>query len=100
MKVDDRKGLQTPSVGAVGAVQPAGTTGPSAVSTTDQVSVSDTARQLAQLKAALGDVGQVDAARQQKLQGLRAIMAKGQYSADLEDVARKLLRQVVGDLLG
>jgi len=27
-------------------------------------------------------------------------MAKGQYSADIEDVARKLLRQVVGDLLG
>ena len=101
MKVDDRKGLQTPAVGALGAVQPAaGTAGPSAPSTTDQVSVSDTARQLAQLKAEVGDVAQVDATRQEKIQGLRAVMAKGQYSADIEDVARKLLRQVVGDLLG
>jgi len=100
MKVDDRKGL-TPGVGAVGAVQPAaGTAGPSAPSATDQVSVSDTARQLAQLKAQVGDVGQVDAAHQEKIQGLQAVMAKGNYSADLEDVARKLLRQVVGELLG
>ena len=42
----------------------------------------------------------VDAIRQEKVQGLRAVMAKGQYSADLEDVARALLRDVLGGLLG
>jgi len=98
MKVDERKGPQAPNVGGPGAIQPAaGTASPSAPSATDQVSVSDTARRLAQLRAEVGDVS-VDAVRQEK--GLRAVMAKGQYSADLEDVARKLLREVLGGLLG
>ena len=100
MKVDERKGPQAPNVGGPGAIQPAaGTASPSAPSATDQVSVSDTARRLAQLRAEVGDVS-VEAVRQEKVQGLRAVMAKGQYTADLEDVARKLLREVLGGLLG
>ena len=100
MKVDERKGPQAPNVGGPGAIQPAaGTASPSAPSATDQVSVSDTARRLAQLRAELGDVS-VEGIRQEKVEGLRAVMAKGQYSADLEDVAQKLLRDVLGGLLG
>jgi len=100
MKVDDRKGLQGPRVSGPGAIQPAaGAAGPSGTPATDQVSVSDTARRLAQLRAEVGDVS-VETVRQEKVQGLRAVMAKGQYSADLENVARKLLREVLGGLLG
>ena len=100
MKVDERKGPQEPRLGGPGAIQPAaGTSGPSAPPVSDQVSVSDTARRLAQLRAEVGDV-RVDAVRQEKVQGLRAVMAKGHYSADLEGVARKLLREVLGELLG
>ena len=100
MKVDDRKGPQQPIVSGAGAIQPAaGTAGPSGTPATDQVSVSDTARRLAQLRAEVGDVS-VEGIRQEKVEGLRAVMAKGQYSADLEDVARKLLRDALGGLLG
>jgi len=100
MKVDDRKGLQAPTLSGPGAVQPAGgTAGPSGTPATDQVSVSDTARRLAQLRAEVGDVSAASV-RQEKVEGLRAVMAKGQYSADIEDVARKLLRDVLGGLVG
>ena len=98
MKVDDRKGPQ--GLSGPGAIQPAaGTVGLSETPVADQVSVSDTARRLAQLRAELGDVS-VEGIRQEKVEGLRAVMAKGQYSADLEDVAQKLLRDVLGGLLG
>ena len=100
MKVDDRKGPQEARLSGPGAIQPAaGAAGPSGTPATDHVSVSDTARRLAQLRAELGDVS-VETIREAKVQGLRAVMAKGQYSADIEDVARKLLRDVVGGLLG
>jgi len=99
MKVD-RKGPQAPSVGGAGAVQPAaGAPTPTSSQANDQVSVSETARQLAQLRAAVGDVEPDAAISAAKVEGLRSIMAKGQYSADLEDVARKLLRDALGGLL-
>jgi anti-sigma28 factor (negative regulator of flagellin synthesis) len=34
-----------------------------------------------------------------KVEGLSAVMAKGQYSADVRDVARKLLRHVLEELV-
>jgi hypothetical protein len=34
------------------------------------------------------------------VRGLQAVMAKGQYSADIRDVARKLLREILGQVTG
>ena len=36
---------------------------------------------------------------QEKLRGLAAVMARGQYSADLRDVAKKVLRELLSDVL-
>ena len=67
MKVDDRKGLIDPALGVAhgvphgpGAPAPPGGDG-------DQVTVSGAARELARLRAEVGDVGAVD---QEKLRGL------------------------------
>jgi flagellar biosynthesis anti-sigma factor FlgM len=97
MKVSERKGVLDPKVGGLGPVRPDGQAGaPVAPPTTDQVSVSDAARELARLRAEVGDVGEV---RTAKVEGLSAVMAKGQYSADVRDVAQKLLRHVLGELV-
>ena len=63
----------------------------------DQVSVSDLGRELSRLRAEVGDV---DGVRLDKVRGLQAVMAKGQYSADIRDVARKLLQELLGQVLG
>ncbi len=96
MKIDD-KGLQGPRLDGGAAVRPAtgGATGTTAPRT-DVVNVSDTARQLAQLRT---DVGDPMAIREDKVEGLRAVMAKGHYSADLGAVATKFLRETLGELL-
>jgi hypothetical protein len=97
MKVNDRKGLIDPALGVShgvphgpGAAAPIGGDG-------DQVTVSGAARELARLRGEVGDVGAVD---QEKLRGLAAVMARGQYSADLRDVAKKMLRELLSDVLG
>jgi flagellar biosynthesis anti-sigma factor FlgM len=99
MKINDGKGVQGPTLDGTGAVRPTpagvdrrGDAGTPA----DQVSVSDTARHLAQLHA---EVGNPDAVRQDKVDGLRAVMAKGQYSADLGAVAQKFLHETLSGLL-
>ena len=61
------------------------------------MSVSETARGLAALRSELGELNTV---RPERLSGLQAVMAKGQYSADLRDVARKILRELLGQLVG
>jgi hypothetical protein len=61
------------------------------------VSVSDAARELARLRAEVGDL---DAIRGEAVSGLSAVMAKGQYSADFRMVAQKVLRELLGELLG
>jgi flagellar biosynthesis anti-sigma factor FlgM len=101
MKIDDGKGVQGPRLDGAAPVRSASTPGAGRSGGTgapagDQVSVSDTARQLAQLRAEVGDPGAV---QQEKVDGLRAIMAKGHYSADLADVAQKFLRETLGGLL-
>jgi len=97
MKVNERKGVLDPRLGSPTAVRPDGAASAQAgPAPGDQVSVSDTARELAQLRGKVGDLGAV---RQEKIQGLAAVMAKGQYSADLGDVARKFLGEVLGQLL-
>jgi flagellar biosynthesis anti-sigma factor FlgM len=93
MKIDDRKGVQGPMVdglGTVGGGSPQPAPDPPEG---DQVSVSSVARDLSRLRGELGDVrAEVDSVRQDKVAGLRAVMAKGQYSADVKAVARKVLR--------
>jgi anti-sigma28 factor (negative regulator of flagellin synthesis) len=97
MKVSERKGLLDPKIGGPGPVRPdGGAVAPAGPPTIDQVSVSDAARELARLRAEVGDV---DTVRVAKVEGLSAVMAKGQYSADVRDVARKVLRHVLGELV-
>jgi flagellar biosynthesis anti-sigma factor FlgM len=98
MKIQDRKGVLDPRLGGPEPVQ---TDHREAIAPgagrSDQVSVSDLGRELARLRAEVGDVGDV---REEKVRGLQAVMAKGQYSADIRDVARKLLREILGQVLG
>ena len=97
MKVNDRnRGVIDPRVGAAG-IGPQGQTDPPAGSDgTDQVSVSDAARELARLKGEVGDPGEVDSYRVATLQGLTQ---QGRYTPDLRGAAEGFLRQVAGDLL-
>ena len=96
MKVNERKGVIDPAV-AGSAVRPDGAAAASEPpAAADRVSVSDAARDLARLRSAVGDVNTVGAER---VSGLSAVMAKGQYSADVRDVAAKVLRSILGELL-
>jgi hypothetical protein len=98
MKVNDRnRGVIDPRVGGAGGVAPGGAgdpaTGPGA---TDQVSVSDTARELARLKAEVGDPGAVD---EYRVATLHALTGQGRYTPDVRGTAEAFVREVVGDLL-
>jgi hypothetical protein len=96
MKVNERKGVIDPAV-AGSAVRPDGAAAsPEPPVAADRVSVSDAARDLARLRSEVGDVNTVS---MEKTSGLSAVMAKGQYSADPRDVAGKVLRSILGDLL-
>ena len=100
MKINDGKGVQGSLLDGTGAVRPAPAGADrhaeAGAPTTDQVSVSETARRLAQLHAGVGDPGIV---RNDKVEGLRAVMAKGRYSADLNQVADKFLRETLSGLV-
>jgi len=96
MKVNDRKGPIDPTVAGPAVRPDGGVAAPEPPAATDKVSVSDAARDLARLRSAVGDVNTVD---MQKVSGLSAVMAKGQYSADVRDVASKVLRSILGELL-
>jgi len=96
MKVNERKGPIDPAV-ASPAVRPGGgPVAPEPPAAADRVSVSDAARDLARLRSEVGDVNAVSAER---VSGLSAVMAKGQYSADVRAVATKVLRSILGELL-
>jgi flagellar biosynthesis anti-sigma factor FlgM len=97
MKVGERKSVLDPRVG--GAVGPAPAAGPppAAASTGgDQVSVSETARELAHLRAEVGDVDTVAA---EQVASLRAAAARGAYVPDVRGAAERLLREVLEELL-
>jgi flagellar biosynthesis anti-sigma factor FlgM len=96
MKVDGRKGQPIPGIAAPGDVRPETPADAAGEAGNDRVSVSGTARELAALRAAVGDVGAV---RQEKVASLQAVMAKGSYSADPPAVAESVLRAVLADLL-
>jgi flagellar biosynthesis anti-sigma factor FlgM len=100
MKIEDGKGVQGPRVDPTGSSRPAAkgaVRGAEAGAPAgDQVSVSDTARHLAQLRVQVGDP---HAVRQDRVASLQSVMAKGQYSADIGDVAEKFLREKLGEIL-
>jgi anti-sigma28 factor (negative regulator of flagellin synthesis) len=97
MRVNGRKELPNPLVSGVGAARRGPLAAPAtAAAADDQVSVSESARQLAILRIGVGNVSLV---REEKVTGLRAVMAKGQYSADFQNVARDFLRELLGQLL-
>ena len=60
----------------------------------DQVSVSDTARDLAKLRSAVGDP---DTVREEKIAKLREAVENGSYHPDVRETAKKLLRDILGD---
>jgi flagellar biosynthesis anti-sigma factor FlgM len=98
MKITDRKSVLETQIDRPDPVRPesGSEVGPGAPPT-DRVNVSEGARELSRLRAAVGDLGAV---REGRVAGLRAEMAKGQYGADLQDVARKILRELLGEILG
>lgn len=97
MKVNDRKGVGDPRVVGPNGVRPEGAPAPEPPAQGDQVSVSEAARALARLRGEVGDPGAVD---QAKVENLASVIAKGEYSADLREVAKRLMRELLGDALG
>jgi flagellar biosynthesis anti-sigma factor FlgM len=99
MKIHERKGVLDPRLGGPDAI-PTDGRGPAPAPSaggSDQVSVSEISRELARIRTQVGDVDEV---RAEKVRGLQAVMAKGQYSADIRDVARKLLQEILGQVVG
>ena len=101
MKINEQKGVLDSHLGGPDAVrQRSGTTpapGRLEAPAGDRVSVSDGARELARLRAAVGDV---DGIRSERVEALRAEVSAGRYQVDLEATARKLLGELLGELLG
>ncbi|HSV06457.1 MAG TPA: flagellar biosynthesis anti-sigma factor FlgM [Candidatus Binatus sp.] len=61
------------------------------------MTISDVARAFVTLQAEVGDV---DALRQERVNGLQAAVQSGQYQAEVSEVARKLLQEILGQILG
>ena len=61
------------------------------------MTISDVARAFVTLQAEVGDV---DALRQERVSGLHAAVQSGEYRAEVSDVARKLLQEILGQILG
>jgi negative regulator of flagellin synthesis FlgM len=99
MKVDDRKTVLDPRVGGTQTPAPGGQSPVSggAPASADQVSVSDTARDLAKLRSAVGDP---DVVREEKVATLREAVENGSYHPDVRETAKKLLRELLGYLSG
>ena len=100
MKVGDRKGVPSPTLGGVGSppADPAREAPPILGSepSEDQVRVSQVARALARLIAKVE--GEPDV-RTEVVEPLKAAVARGEYRVDLQATARGFLREVLGDLL-
>ena len=99
MKVTERSTILDTQLGGTEAVRtdagPAAADG-ATIQTGDRVSVSDTARALAELRARVGDPGTI---RPERVAVLQAAVDAGRYQADPQDVARSLLREIGSDAL-
>ncbi len=101
MKVNERKTVQDPRVGGLpGTVDttPAGRAD-DATESKDSVRVSQVARALARLVDHGGTLADgLTTVRSEVVDPLRDAVAKGDYQVDFEGTARKLLREILGDL--
>jgi len=100
MKVGDRKdGLNPALEGIGGSADPARANGPliGPGPSQDEVRVSQVARALARLIAGI-DGEALAAVRAERVEPLRAAVARGEYRVDLQATARSFLREVLGDL--
>lgn len=99
MKIGDRRNTDPLGVGTVGGADGSATERVDGEGGgTDSVRVSTAARALARLIARQEAVA--DDVRTDRVEPLRAAVAEGRYQVDLQATAKKLLREVVGDLLG
>lgn len=99
MKINERNGVLDTQLGGAEALRSdAGTTTRQGTATAsgDRVSVSDTARSLAALRADVGDLGAV---REDRVAGLRAVLDDGSYQVDFHTVAASVLREIGADAL-
>jgi len=95
MNVDERKILLHQQLGGRIDRLPASSGAPLR-STAERIELPRMGHVLASLRT---EVGPLHLPRAEKVAGLRAVMAKGNYSADLQDVARKFLRELLEQLL-
>jgi hypothetical protein len=96
MKVSERKGILDPRLGGASGVTPGGETPPAAgPGGGDQVSVSEMARELARLRAEVGDVE----GGNERVAALAAAADRGVYVPDVRAAAEGLLREALSDLL-
>jgi anti-sigma28 factor (negative regulator of flagellin synthesis) len=93
MKIYDRKLEIDPLLGVVAGARPRP---PARASLTDRVDLSSTALALAGLR---GELGAVDGVRSGRVAALRGAVASGTYGAPPADVARKVLRELLGELV-
>lgn len=104
MKVNDRKTIQDPRAGGLpGTVDaaPAGRADEASEGSSDSVRVSQVARALARLVDHGGALAEgLTTVRPEVVDPLRDAVAKGEYRIDFEGTARKLLREILGDLAG
>lgn len=100
MKVNERKPVHDPRVGGLpGTAGAAGRADDAAEGTTDSVRVSQVARALARLVDHGGQLAEgLQATRPEVVDPLREAVASGAYRVDAEGTARKLLREILGDL--
>ena len=96
MKITDGKGVLDPQLTGPDGIR--GERGGKTEGTTpaagDRVSVSEAARDLARLRA---QVGELDEGREDRVSELRAALAAGQYRVDPTAVARSVLRDLLSD---
>jgi flagellar biosynthesis anti-sigma factor FlgM len=102
MKVNERKQVQDPRVGGLpGTVDttPAGRADDANEASSDSVRVSQVARALARLVDHGGALAEgLTTVRPEVVDPLREAVSKGEYQVDFEGTARKLLREILGDL--
>jgi flagellar biosynthesis anti-sigma factor FlgM len=94
MKINERKGVLDSQLAGIDPIRPEGRPVVAGEGDTgDRVNVSDTARQLAGLRALVGDV---DGIRPERVAVLQAAIDAGTYAPDGDAVARAVLRDSLG----
>jgi anti-sigma28 factor (negative regulator of flagellin synthesis) len=93
MKIDERKVTLDALIGDIATARARAS---GSLGAEDRVEVSAAARVLAELRPALGEV---DVVRHDRVIELRATMESGSFRAHPPDIARSLLREVLGQLV-